>query len=44
MKYWKKYSDEKLIKRIDEALALNVDFERSKSLGYPVSRDGETNW
>ena len=38
MKYWKKYSDERLIKRIDEALALNVDFERSKSLGYPVSR------
>lgn len=38
MKYWKKYSHEKLLKRIDEALESNVDFETSKSLGYPVSK------
>ncbi|NOR27713.1 MAG: aspartate aminotransferase family protein [Lutibacter sp.] len=38
MKYWKKYSKEKLIKRIDEALESNIDFEESKSLGYPVSK------
>ena len=38
MKYWKKYSKEKLIKRIDEALENNIDFQESKSLGYPVSK------
>ncbi len=38
MKYWKKYSKEKLIKRIDEALEENIDFQESKSLGYPVSK------
>ena len=38
MKYWKKYSKEKLIKRIDEALASTVDFQDSKYLGYPVSK------
>jgi len=38
MKYWKKYSKEKLISRIDEALDANVNFQTSKSLGYPVSR------
>ena len=38
MKYWKKYSKEKLIKRIDEALNENIDFQESKSLGYPVSK------
>jgi glutamate/tyrosine decarboxylase-like PLP-dependent enzyme len=38
MKYWKKYSKEKLIKRIDEALASTIDFQNSKYLGYPVSR------
>ncbi len=38
MKYWKKYSKEKLIKRIDEALASNVNFLTSKYLGYPVSK------
>lgn len=38
MKYWKKYSKEKLIKRIDEALASTIDFQNSKHLGYPVSK------
>ena len=38
MKYWKKYSKDKLIKRIDEALEANIDFQESKSLGYPVSK------
>ena len=38
MKYWKKYSKEKLIQRIDEALDANVNFQSSKYLGYPVSR------
>jgi len=38
MKYWKKYSKDKLIKRIDEALESNIDFQESKSLGYPVSK------
>jgi len=38
MKYWKKYSKEKLIKQIDEALENNIDFQESKSLGYPVSK------
>ena len=38
MKYWKKYSKDKLIKRIDEALASTIDFQNSKYLGYPVSK------
>ncbi len=38
MKYWKKYSKEKLIQRIDEALESTVDFQNSKYLGYPVSK------
>ncbi|MFD0761902.1 pyridoxal-dependent decarboxylase [Lutibacter aestuarii] len=38
MKYWKKYSKEQLIKRIDEALASTIDFQNSKHLGYPVSK------
>ena len=38
MKYWKKYSKEKLIKRIDKALESTIDFESSKHLGYPVSK------
>jgi glutamate/tyrosine decarboxylase-like PLP-dependent enzyme len=38
MKYWKKYSKEKLIARIDEALASTIDFQNSKHLGYPVSK------
>jgi len=38
MKYWKKYSKEKLIARIDEALDANVNFQSSKYLGYPVSQ------
>ncbi|WP_372792777.1 aspartate aminotransferase family protein [Lutibacter sp.] len=38
MKYWKKYSKEKLIERIDGALEANVNFQTSKFLGYPVSR------
>ncbi|WP_456379568.1 pyridoxal phosphate-dependent decarboxylase family protein [Lutibacter sp.] len=38
MKYWKKYSKEKLIKRIDEALESTIDFQNSKYLGYPVSK------
>ncbi|WP_457609761.1 pyridoxal phosphate-dependent decarboxylase family protein [Lutibacter sp.] len=38
MKYWKKYSKEKLIQRIDKALDANVNFQTSKYLGYPVSR------
>ncbi|WP_111709062.1 pyridoxal phosphate-dependent decarboxylase family protein [Lutibacter citreus] len=37
MKYWKKYSKEKLINRIDKALKSTVDFQNSKYLGYPVS-------
>jgi glutamate/tyrosine decarboxylase-like PLP-dependent enzyme len=38
MKYWKKYSKEKLITRIDKALNANVNFQTSKYLGYPVSK------
>lgn len=38
MKYWKKYSKEKLITRIDDALASTIDFQNSKYLGYPVSK------
>lgn len=38
MKYWKKYSKEKLIKRIDKALKSTIDFQNSKYLGYPVSK------
>ena len=38
MKYWKKYSKDKLIERIDEALASTIDFQNSKHLGYPVSK------
>ena len=38
MKYWKKYTREKLIKRIDEALESTIDFQSSKYLGYPVSK------
>ena len=38
MRYWKKYSKENLIKRIDEALASTIDFQNSKYLGYPVSK------
>ncbi len=38
MKYWKKYSKEKLITRIDEALKSTIDFQESKHLGYPVSK------
>lgn len=38
MKYWKKYSKEKLISKIDKALASNVNFLTSKHLGIPVSR------
>jgi tyrosine decarboxylase/aspartate 1-decarboxylase len=38
MKYWKKYSKEKLIKRIDVALESTIDFQSSKHLGYPVSK------
>lgn len=38
MKYWKKYSKEKLIKRIDKALESTIDFQKSKYLGYPVSK------
>ena len=38
MKHWKKYSKEKLIKRIDKALESTIDFQSSKYLGYPVSK------
>ena len=38
MKYWKKFSKEKLIKKIDKALESTVDFENSNYLGYPVSK------
>jgi len=38
MKYWKKYSKERLINRIDKALESTIDFQNSKYLGYPVSR------
>ncbi|MBI9040325.1 pyridoxal-dependent decarboxylase [Lutibacter sp.] len=38
MKYWKKYSKEKLIAKIDKALASTIDFQNSKHLGYPVSK------
>jgi len=38
MRYWKKYSKKQLKKRIDQALASVVDFQNSKSLGYPVSK------
>ncbi len=42
MKHWKKYSREELIKRIDEALELTIDFQDSKYLGYPVSKLDES--
>lgn len=38
MKYWKKYSKEKLISKIDQALESTIDFQSSKYLGYPVSK------
>ncbi len=38
MKYWKKYSKEKLIQKIDDALESTIDFQKSKYLGYPVSK------
>lgn len=38
MKYWVKYSKERLAEKIDTALATIVDFEHSKYLGYPVSK------
>ena len=38
MKYWKKYSKDKLISKIDKALESTVDFQNSKYLGYPVSK------
>ena len=38
MKYWKKYTKEKLIRRIDKALESTIDFQNSKYLGYPVSK------
>jgi len=42
MKYWKKYSKEKLIKRIDKALKSTIDFQNSKYLGYPSSKLDES--
>ena len=38
MKYWKKYSKDKLINKIDKALESTIDFQNSKYLGYPVSK------
>lgn len=38
MRYWRKYTKEKLIKRIDKALESTIDFQNSKYLGYPVSK------
>lgn len=38
MKHWKKYTKDVLIAKIDEALKSSVDFEKSKYLGYPVSK------
>ncbi|PCH99869.1 MAG: aspartate aminotransferase family protein [Flavobacteriaceae bacterium] len=37
MKYWKKLSQDKLIKKIDKALKSTVDFQENCYLGYPVS-------
>ena len=38
MQYWKKYSQEELASKIDNALKHNVDFSHDISLGYPASK------
>ena len=38
MKYWKKFTHEKLQDRIEKALLENVDFSKDSSLGYPASK------
>lgn len=38
MKYWKKFTQNKLQDRIEKALFENVDFSKDSSLGYPASK------
>jgi tyrosine decarboxylase / aspartate 1-decarboxylase len=38
MKYWKKLSHETQDKRITEALAMNIDFNKKSSMGIPASK------
>ena len=38
MKYWKKFTQNKLQDRIEKALYENVDFSKDSSLGYPASK------
>ena len=38
MKYWKKFTHEKLQDRIEKALLENVDFSKDSTLGYPASK------
>lgn len=42
MQYWKKYSSNELVEKIDKSLQKNVDFSNDVSLGYPASKlDGK---
>ena len=38
MRFWKKYSSNQLVTKIDTALQKNVDFSNDISLGYPASK------
>lgn len=38
MQYWKKYSSNDLVEKIDKSLQKNVDFSNDISLGYPASK------
>jgi len=38
VKYWKKFTQNKLQDRIEKALYENVDFSKDSSLGYPASK------
>jgi len=38
VKYWKKFTHEKLQDRIEKALLENVDFSKDSTLGYPASK------
>lgn len=38
MQYWKKYSSDQLVEKIDASLQKNVDFSNDVSLGYPASK------
>ena len=38
MQFWKKYSSNELVEKIDKSLQKNVDFSNDVSLGYPASK------